>query len=211
MQRRLKERLIGAAVLVMLAVIFIPMLLDNSTQKETEITETNIPPRPDTRFSSRIKPVTDPSISRPEIAPAKASETGITEALQGSVPDVQPESKVVSGSPAPPAAVPPVTPASQQPDEELPKTIAEQPKTGNGGLNAWVVQIGSFTSEVNAKSLHDQARSLGFTSFVEPLQQEGAMAYRVRVGPELTRSEAVTLAARLKNSLHVEGIVMQYP
>lgn len=210
MQRRLKERLIGAAVLVMLAVIFIPMLLDNSTQKETEITETNIPPRPDTQFSSRIKPVTDLSTSRPETAPVKASETGITEAPLGAVPDVQPEPKVVAGSPAPQAAVPPVTPASQ-PDEELPKTAVEKPQTGNGGLNAWVVQIGSFTSEANAKSLHDQARSLGFTSFVEPLQQEGAMAYRVRVGPELTRSDAVTLAARLKNSLHVDGIVMQYP
>lgn len=210
MQRRLKERLIGAAVLVMLAVIFIPMLLDNSTQKETEITETNIPPRPDTQFSSRIKPVTDLSTSRPETAPVKASETGITEAPQEAVPDVQPEPKVVAGSPAPQAAVPPVTPASQR-DEESPKTVVEQSKTGNRGLNAWVVQIGSFTSEANAKSLHDQARSMGFTSFVEPLQQEGAMAYRVRVGPELSRSDAVTLAARLTNSLHVDGIVMQYP
>ena len=210
MQRRLKERLIGAAVLVMLAVIFIPMLLDNSTRKETEITETNIPPRPDAQFSSRIKPLADPSISHPEIAPANASEAGISEAPQETSPDLQPESGIAAEAPAPQEEIQPISPAPR-PERLLPKTAVEKPQTGNGGLNAWVVQIGSFTSEANARSLHDRARSLGFTSFVEPLQQEGVMAYRVRVGPELTRSDAVTLAARLKDSLKVEGIVMQYP
>ncbi len=210
MQRRLKERLIGAAVLVMLAVIFIPMLLDNSAQKETEITETNIPPRPDTQFSSRIKPLTDPPPSPLETVPVTASGSGITVASQETTPDVQPEPKAVTEAPAPQAAVQPVSPAPQS-EKDVPKTAVEKPRTGNGGLNAWVVQIGSFTTEANAKTLHDRARGLGFTSFVEPLQQEGAMAYRVRVGPELTRSDAVTLAAKLKDSLHVEGIVMQYP
>ena len=54
MQQRLKERLIGAVVLVMLAVIFIPMILDDTTQTNSVITESNIPPRPEMEFTSRI-------------------------------------------------------------------------------------------------------------------------------------------------------------
>ena len=65
MEQGLKERLVGAAVLVILAVVFIPMLLDERQEDEIVITETNIPPKPDiipvppadTDFSSSIVPL----------------------------------------------------------------------------------------------------------------------------------------------------------
>ncbi|MEJ2762234.1 MAG: hypothetical protein P8126_12100 [Gammaproteobacteria bacterium] len=57
MERRLKERLIGAAVLVMLAVIFIPMILSDSNRTETAITKTNIPQRPEGEAPSHIAPL----------------------------------------------------------------------------------------------------------------------------------------------------------
>ena len=57
MDDQLKQRLVGAAVLVAIAVIFIPMLLDDSEINDPAIDETNIPPRPRTGFSSRIIPL----------------------------------------------------------------------------------------------------------------------------------------------------------
>lgn len=52
----MKKRLVGAIVLVSLVVIFVPMLLDEDPMVTSGITETNIPPRPKTGFSSHILP-----------------------------------------------------------------------------------------------------------------------------------------------------------
>ena len=71
MERRLKERLIGAAVLVMLGVIFIPMILDDSSETDITITETNIPRRPDDNFSSRIVPLKESDLTSVVNEPAQ--------------------------------------------------------------------------------------------------------------------------------------------
>ena len=207
MQRRLKERLIGAAVLVMIAVIFIPMLLDNSTQKEPEITTTNIPQRTGNQFSSRIKPVEEPIVPM-ENLPAKDQEP-LVPLKQGAGDPQKIEPTVVTG--LPPKRESPKLSGQNEVAKEPGQQARPDPPAGNGGLIAWVVQIGSFSSEENARSLNDRARSLGFTSFVEPIAQDTVTSYRVRVGPELLRSDADVLAARLKDSLQVEGIIMQYP
>ena len=51
MQQGLKERLVGAAVLVVIMVVFIPMLLTGPIDSGS-ITKTNIPDRPDNKFNS---------------------------------------------------------------------------------------------------------------------------------------------------------------
>ena len=79
------------------------------------------------------------------------------------------------------------------------------------GVASWVVQLGSFSSEKNAHSLNDRLRAAGFASFVEPLKQGDAMAYRVRIGPELRRSDANAVRDKLKKSLDMDAIVLQYP
>jgi DedD protein len=70
---QLKRRLVGAVVLVSLAVIFLPMLLDPGATTDIGITETNIP-RPPAReeaFRSHVQPLLDdePLITAPP-APA---------------------------------------------------------------------------------------------------------------------------------------------
>ena len=69
MEHRLKERLIGAAVLVMLAVIFIPMILNNASRNDTAITETNIPKRPAGEFDSKIVPLRESDVQQPAAEP----------------------------------------------------------------------------------------------------------------------------------------------
>jgi DedD protein len=194
MQRRLKERLIGAAVLVMLAVIFIPMLLDNSIQQDSEINRTNIPEKPDNGFSSRIFPV-----------PESSGNTSLSNLSETA------EDNAAPAEPLPATAIPVQPPVNRE--QSTPRAAVDNPDAGSDetGLIAWVVQIGSFTSEENARSLNEKARKLGFTSFVEPGKQGSRQIYRVRVGPELLRSEALALADKLKESMQVDGIILQYP
>ncbi len=56
MEQKLKERLVGAAVLVAVAVIFIPIIFTDSQDTEV-ISGSNIPEKPETNFNSRIVPV----------------------------------------------------------------------------------------------------------------------------------------------------------
>ena len=62
----LKKRLIGATVLVSLVVIFVPMLLQNEPVMEKGIDRTNVPPRPEGEFTSRILPLESEQLSLPE-------------------------------------------------------------------------------------------------------------------------------------------------
>jgi len=72
----MKQRLVGAVVLVALVVIFVPMLLDDEPMVTSSITKSNIPPRPKSNFQTKIvsqkevKPLV-PASSK--IAPAKAT------------------------------------------------------------------------------------------------------------------------------------------
>ena len=200
MEQGLKERLVGAAVIVIVAVIFIPMLLDDTENKDIVITESNIPPKPenipelpeDNDFSSRIIPLQ-------KEAPASGT--------------VETESMPVEEEPVPAEEKPETTVSEHATTGQTPTTSvvkSEEPAT-NVGLAAWVVQLGSFSSQGNAESLNKKLRAAGFRSFVEPLKQKNAIAYRVRVGPELKRSDAEAINAKLKQTMKLEGIVVQYP
>ena len=196
MERRLKERLIGAAVLVLLAVIFVPMLLDDSAQYNTEIKESNIPEKPVNEFSSRVIPIE-------ETAPVSEQMTS------DNVTEITDEPVLAEAG----------TVAEQTTDnthgteadavEETP--VASAPRDKHVGVRAWIVQLGSFSSETNAQKLNEDLRKRGFTAFVEPLQQKSKTIYRVRVGPELLRSDAEDICDKIEKSMQMEGIVIPYP
>lgn len=200
MERQRKERLVGAAVIVMLAVIFIPMVLDDSVQPEGGISGTNIPPQPEDRFSSRVVPLTSQ-------APAAAP---VTPAVEGPVPtpDVTETPATTDKDKAATASAAAPGPASTAPVATVAAPAA--PAT-DVGVTAWVVQLGSFASEENANTLNRKLRQAGFSSFVEPLQQGGSRVFRVRVGPELRRSAAQSVRDRLKSGMELDGIVVPYP
>jgi len=190
MHRRLKERLIGAAVLVMLAVIFIPMILDDTSHTESAITDTNIPARPEADFNSRMVPLLE----------SPGSEVQTPTAITDPTTEV-----TVAVTPAP-AEHAEDTPAAEHAPAEIITTGKE-----DLGLTAWVVQLGSFSSEANAESLNNELRQAGFAAFVEPLKQDNSLIYRVRIGPELVRADAEKLQSQLQAKLQLEGIIVAYP
>lgn len=189
--------MVGAAVLVILAVIFIPMLLDDTIENESVITKSNIPAVPDTipaapdsgDFSSRIIPL-EP------VAPAKKSDEATEDRTNPPVIENITEQKSDKEAPEKPA------PESDTDNDDM---------LNNVGLSAWVVQLGSFTSKENAESLNGKLRSNGYRSFVEPLKLKDSTVYRVRVGPELKREDAEAIKDKLNQSLELKGIVVEYP
>jgi len=94
---QLKQRLVGAIVLVALAVIFIPMLLPGEGSLSDAIHGSNIPPEPDYRFAP-IKPAP----KAPPMAEAPAVPLGDKEGdVEG---DAETKSTATAGVDAPAAA-----------------------------------------------------------------------------------------------------------
>ena len=198
MERALKQRLVGAAVLVGLAVIFVPMLLDNSSVEESKIERTNIPPKPAEEFSSKIvplepvEPITPPPV--PSNVPEDDASTSVAPATTEETPST--------------AAISPETSLAAPGPTDVTNTSDTMQRVG---VNAWVVQLGSFASEQNAKDLESRLRKEGYAAFVEKLGSGTDQKYRVRVGPELVRAKAQEARDKLEKDLNLKGIVVRYP
>ena len=200
MHQRLKERLVGAAVLVVIAVIFIPMLLTGPIDSGS-ITKTNIPERPTEKFNSKLIPLTDSLKPATEVEKSGSISAANTEAdISGKASDKSKSNtseKTESNSDA--------SIADKKPVQE--KIVKDK----QVGLTAWVVQLGSFSSKVNADKLNLNLRKSGFPAFVEPITKKGKTSYRVRVGPEILRADADTLLKKIKTKMKLDGIVLNYP
>ncbi len=194
MRRRTAERLIGAGVLALLFIIFIFPLLDDSQQTGIEITTSNIPPRPQVEFDSRLATMPTPEEVAPPPAPPRTS------ASAGAGTDGAASADGVAGAVASDTA-------GAAAGEQSPQPAAAPP-----GPNGWVVQVASLSRD-NAEELNQRLRGAGYPSYIadRPVTNDGDRLYRVRVGPEVRRADAVKLQARLKKEMKLDGFVAAYP
>lgn len=210
MEIPLKQRLIGAAVLIALGVIFIPMLLDGAGHREQVTLDMEIPLEPQFSFNtppSESPPV--PQVSLPVLEPPSQ---------QAPSPPEPPAPKVSSAprpetAPTPPEPPPQPTPKREsvapRTPEPPPKQVAKAtPQTPAAG--GWVVQVGSFRSRDNAIALRDRLRAQGYRTFTEQAGSAARRVYRVKVGPIPKRSRAEALRDRLAAKERVKGLVMSY-
>lgn len=186
MDQKLKERLTGAIVLVLLAVILLPLVMDDARKVDTGIKATNIPEKPQEEFTTRLVPIPE----QDEVVPVEET-----------------------ADPAPVEEPPVVTAETETAAEPAPAEPVAEPEVETGGLTGWVVQVGSF-SRKNADSLDARLRAAGYSSYVvdDPVvARDGSLLYRVRIGPEVLRSEALKLKAEIKKEMDLDGFVLNYP
>lgn len=208
MDKALKARLIGAAVLVALAVLFIPELLSGRKAGDTETEVAAASPGTRTFTIELAGPGPDQapaagsaSTSTPGTQPTQPPPAGgPASATPDAVPASRPEAKTAEQPPAHDAAA--AAPAQQGPAPG-PKVNAPAPaaradvaaSTSQGG---WAVQVGAFSTVEKANKLASELKSAGFRAYVSPVSKSGKTLQRVRVGPEADRSRAEGIAAKLK-------------
>lgn len=88
-----------------------------------------------------------------------------------------------------------------RPKESSPVSAPSDP------LVRWVVQVGSFSTSEAADALVAELRLAGMSAFSEKVSSAEATAYKVRVGPELDRDQAVALARKIKAEHQLDGFV----
>ena len=75
--------------------------------------------------------------------------------------------------------------------------LAQNSETANTSGGAWMVQLGSFGEEQNARRLADRVATFGLTARVFSSTSNGRSIFRVRVGPTSSRQSAAAVAAFL--------------
>lgn len=209
MDSTLKQRLIGAAVLAALAIIFLPMLLKGPDVREPDAAEVplSMPASPSQDFETRELPLTVPDAVPPGgavgMAPGSTPPSTPEQPVPDSaVADVAPPTATdaadaVVSAPAPAAAPATATPVAAVPVKpavvEAPLPPSEAARVGAG---RHVVNVGTFANLANANALASKLRGAGLPVIAERISLSSGTAMRLRVGPYATRTSAE--AARLR-------------
>jgi DedD protein len=222
MDLSLKQRLLGAAVLIALAVIFVPMLMSGSAPRKSAEMETSnlaIPPAPDREFQTRALPV-DASAANPGGATQDRLATVDTATAPAATPATPETPPASTPAPVPPAAGPEsAAPASTKPAVEVAKATpppapARAPEAptapGTAASGRFYVHLGVYAATRNADELVASLRKAGFPAFGEASEFKGKPAERVRVGPFEDRAAAEAARLRIrKDRPTVPGSVVE--
>jgi cell division septation protein DedD len=216
MDSALKQRLIGAAVLVALAMIFLPMLLrspDPARQDAAQV-PLDAPAAPDQEFETREVPLALPSPGAADGVPVTgAADPASAGAADSAVVTVDPDEAAPrvdfdpdAAADAPVSAIDPATGEAVADDTmtaadaaaDAPPPAAPLPVATGAGRYA--VNVGSYSNLDNARALVAKLKAQDLPVTTEDVQVAGKAAQRVRVGPYGERTLAE--AARLR----VEGV-----
>jgi DedD protein len=206
MDRRVKERLVGASILAVLIVLVVPELLSGPVPvPATSRLPANAPEpvRNVTVDLATSKAPEPPTLDAPAASSAASSAAASSVASGATV-----SSAAAAPSAAPPASSPPAATLSApveiaQPPPTSPATAPSQAIAGH----TWAVQLGSFVSRENADKLARQLRAQGFAVYVLPGGSGSSLRYRVRIGPMPDRAVAAQTVAKLKSLGQVASLV----
>lgn len=201
-----KQRMIGALVLIALAVIFLPMLFSrqDDTVRQVQVDPPAAPQAP-ALPPVQVEPV---AVPEPQILPAEPVPEQAT--IQAHAPSM----------PIQPAPTAPAVPTVKKPVETVqpsaPVAAAKvapvaKPDTGsridpNGLPVSWSVQLASLSNRAGADTLQKSLRAQGYNAYVRTAGGKN----RVFVGPLVERAEAERLRDVINRQQKLQGFVVRF-
>ncbi len=187
----LKQRLVGAFVILSLAVIFLPMIFDKPHHAVTsEMVE--LPPKPEFK-AVEVQPVEQPRFEELTVDPVDQKVKP-----QSSVKKTAPEDK-------------PQTDPGTVKEEPVVSTL-DAPRVADLPVfkNVWMVQLGTFGNAKNAYTLRDRLRKDGFDGHTKKIDINGKEAIRVFTGPFVNKREAARVKKRVDEKYKVESLLVHF-
>lgn len=201
MERVLKERIIGAIVLVAIAILVVPVFLDGPPVQGEMVSDVVPLPGQDSSADVRTQvldrdrdtPVPDQPAPQRQTPAAKPVAQAVVQETEADTPE-------------------PVTPVPAKPDPE-PETPVAAPAVTSATTSTtgmWAVQVGAFGKQEGAESVAADLRKQGFAAFISQSPTSSGVLHRVRVGPQKDRESAEAMAQRLSSAGH-KGQVVPHP
>lgn len=207
LDKGVKQRIVGALVLVALAVVFLPMLF--TRQDEVRQVHVEAPQAPAAPKVADVQ-VEQVAVPEPQALPEKTmqapvvvneSNAPVTTPRQPITPSpqVQSQAPVAKAAPTPE----PARQASAQPAAKADVT----PKVDANGLpTSWSIQLASLSSRPGADKLQATLRSQGYNAYIR--SADGLN--RVFVGPVIERAEAERLRDVINRQHSLKGLIVRF-
>ncbi|MEN9688009.1 MAG: hypothetical protein RI998_6 [Pseudomonadota bacterium] len=197
LRQRARHRLIGATVLVLIAVIGFPMVFDTKPREVASDIRIDMPER------DAVRPSQVPHL--PPVA-AKQPVPDEVKLPESQAPEPAPKEEVVET---------PKTPDVKQAEAQETKDAKEEAKpaatqANDAKANAsgrFVVQVGAFSEEAKVKEVRAKLEKAGLKTYTHVAQTKDGKRTRVRVGPFDTKAEAENAVKKIK-ALNITAAVL---
>ena len=208
----MKQRMVGALVLVALAVIFLPMLFtreDEMRQVRVEAPQAPAMPSPP---QVKVEPVQVPEpqvLADSQAVPQEPEPAPVV--IDESTAPVAPPRQPISPAPGVQAsAAKPTAPEARTQAATTPAPAAQPAQSskvdGNGLPVSWSIQLASLSNRAGADNLQKSLRSQGYNAYI---RTAGGMN-RVFVGPVIERAEAERLRDVINRQQKLKGFVVRF-
>ena len=198
MNQGAKQRIVGTAVLLALALIFLPIIFDGEGSYQAPVSS-RIPEAP------IISILPEPTQSRPIIV--------------GNVETIEPDASAAVSLIEEVAELveePSVAIATQETVNDVEITDApifsrEVPQLSDAGLpQGWVVRLGSFSDSENASNLVTRLQDAGYKAYSRVMRSSQEALTGVFVGPWLDRGQVNEYQQKLQEEFSLAGLVVRY-
>ena len=198
MNQGAKQRIVGTAVLLALALIFLPIIFDGEGSYQAPVSS-RIPEAP------IISILPEPTQSRPIIV--------------GNVETIEPDASAAVSLIEEVAELveePSVAIATQETVNDAEITDApifsrEVPQLNDAGLpQGWVVRLGSFSDSENASNLVTRLQDAGYKAYSRVMRSSQEALTGVFVGPWLDRGQVNEYQQKLQEEFNLAGLVVRY-
>jgi len=215
-RRRARHRLIGAVVLVLVAVIGFPLLFDAQPRPVAVDTPIVIPERqaaapllgaasvpPEQAPAKPLLPAPEPVTpqasldAREEVVPSEKEKTAekVAEKPAEKAPAAKEEAKA-----SPPAK-------SDKPEKSSPAVTAKEEASkaqalldgkADAATGRFIIQAGAFSDAAKVREVRRKLEQAGFKTYTQVVEKDGKSSTRIRVGPFASREEADKVVARIR-------------
>lgn len=204
MNEILKQRLVGALILIALGVVFWPIIFVEPVDKPLG-ESAQVPVRPSIDTTPIDPPGREGLRSSPPLQASPAAvttEPGIA-AIDNKVEKAPvPQKPSVQSKPAPP------------PVKKRPTTRTEAPAKpaidADGVPIGWILQVASVSSPGKAEELRSGLVDLGYKAYIKKIKTENSVLLRVYVGPKFERARLEAMQPAVDAQFKVKSMVRRY-
>jgi DedD protein len=203
-----KQRMVGALVLVALAVIFLPMLFSRQDEQRQVTVEAPAAPQAPVVPQVQMETVAVPEPQALPQEPVPTDEEVAEDTAPAAPVAATPTAPIMITKPvAPPAVAKPIPAPAQPITATSSKPDTTQSRVDANGLSvSWSVQLASLSSRASAESLQKTLRSQGYNAYIRSADGKN----RVFVGPLIERAEADRLRDLLGRQQNLKGFVVRF-
>ena len=211
LDKGMKQRMVGALVLVALAVIFLPMLFTREDEMRQVHVEAPQAPAMPSLPEVKVEPV---AVPEPQVIPEEPQQPPVVideATAPASTPSQpitpSPQTQAQAAKPSVPAQKVETKPAAAPaPAVAAAKPAAPSKIDVNGLPVSWSIQLASLSNRAGAESLQQTLRSQGYNAYI---RSAGGMN-RVYVGPLIERAEAERVRDAINRKHSLKGFVVRF-